>query len=261
MTAPLISDATMSTIVRAAHDPSSKLTWHEAGEIAYLVAHDRLAYALDQAKYRDPSNANLIEALEEANEEAARTYNEREAAALPAPRGTLTMVVHDSAGRRHETTIQPSGSVSTTVTDPPVQDPTRGKVTLTAKHSTPWSDGAEMRRGDALAAAARAVAPSTTSGVYEEADALLDDMSESEVDAELRSMGIDPIALGERGAAFVAGLSPPLTVGPFKITANDAGAHVRVVVRGDGAEGSRPLLGELVMSPAEWSAFRALVSR
>ncbi len=78
MTAPLISDATLAKIVRAVHAPPAQLSWHDGGELVFLVTHDRLAYALDQAKHRDPKNAELIAALEEANEEAARTHDERE---------------------------------------------------------------------------------------------------------------------------------------------------------------------------------------
>ena len=57
MSAPLISDATLATIVRAAHEPWSKLSWHDAGELdvtlldrntrggIYTISGDTLALA------------------------------------------------------------------------------------------------------------------------------------------------------------------------------------------------------------------------
>lgn len=89
MSAPLISDATLATIVRALYACSSCENWEGTQTVLWLVCRERYAEALDHARgaSHDPEAiAGVIEALEEANEEAARTHDAREAAANPPSR-------------------------------------------------------------------------------------------------------------------------------------------------------------------------------
>ena len=73
MSTPLISDATLAKIMRLANTFAAP---HEdRWRLIAAVTSDRLAEALDAVRADDPENANLIEALEEANEEAARTHD------------------------------------------------------------------------------------------------------------------------------------------------------------------------------------------
>lgn len=47
----------------------------------------------------------------------------------------------------------------------------------------------------------------------------------------------------------------PFNLGGLRFYPELRGPHVYVTVRGCGAEGSRPLLGTLVLSSAEWRSF------
>lgn len=80
MSAPLISDATLATIVRIISLDNDALPDVSSGDCMRLIrclTQDRPADALDWAR-RDGFSAGLLRLLEEANEEAARTHDERE---------------------------------------------------------------------------------------------------------------------------------------------------------------------------------------
>lgn len=78
MSAPLISDATLAKIVRIL-TKSDLSAWEEpCWVVVQRLVDDNLAGALEYTRiYSD--DPELIAALEEANEEAARAYDEREA--------------------------------------------------------------------------------------------------------------------------------------------------------------------------------------
>lgn len=101
MTAPLISDATLARIVRLV-DTFTAAREDRWAIVRELIA-ERYAEALDVVRREDPENANLIEALEEANEEAAVTYDRQETEEHAAACGPL----EDQ---------EPSGAVPGTVT-------------------------------------------------------------------------------------------------------------------------------------------------
>ena len=80
MSAPLISDATLATIVRIITLDNESLPDVSSGDcmrVLRAVTQDKHADALDWAR-RDGFSAGLIRAIDEANEEAARTHDERE---------------------------------------------------------------------------------------------------------------------------------------------------------------------------------------
>ena len=80
MSAPLISDATLATIVRIITLDNEALPDVSSGDcmrVLRAVTQDKHADALDWAR-RDGFSAGLIRAIDEANEEAARTHDERE---------------------------------------------------------------------------------------------------------------------------------------------------------------------------------------
>jgi hypothetical protein len=54
-------------------------------------------------------------------------------------------------------------------------------------------------------------------------------------------------------------MSLELELGHLHLSGELRGVHVHVTVRGVGAEGSRPLLGTLVMAGIEWSSLQMLV--
>lgn len=79
MSAPLISDATLATIVRIITLDNEALPDVSSGDcmrVLRAVTQDKHADALDWAR-RDGFSAGLIRAIDEANEEAAVTYNQR----------------------------------------------------------------------------------------------------------------------------------------------------------------------------------------
>lgn len=81
MTAPLISDATFAKCVRLVS--TFAMPNEDRWSIVRELIAGRYAVALDVVRCDDRENANLIEALEEANEEAAREHDRREAEAEP----------------------------------------------------------------------------------------------------------------------------------------------------------------------------------
>lgn len=84
MTAPLISDATLATIVRLVsldNDSLPDVSSSDCMRLIRCLTQDRPADALYWAR-RDGFSAGLLRLLEEANEEAARTHDEREALVL-----------------------------------------------------------------------------------------------------------------------------------------------------------------------------------
>ena len=81
MSAPLISDATFRKVVRLA--TTLAVPDEDRWRTISKLADERFAEILDDVRREDPENANLIEALEEANEEAAREHDRREAEAEP----------------------------------------------------------------------------------------------------------------------------------------------------------------------------------
>lgn len=78
MSAPLISDATLSTIVRAVVADQAELPEDTPLNLIELAVKDHLGAALDIARRYHAGQA-VIDALEEANEEAAREHDRREA--------------------------------------------------------------------------------------------------------------------------------------------------------------------------------------
>lgn len=93
MSAPLISDATLATIVRIIWSPEycARLDPSDRDMIAGFLVEQKYSDALDYARGIDVADdpiQPLWIALEEANEEAARTHDEREAVGTrePAPR-------------------------------------------------------------------------------------------------------------------------------------------------------------------------------